>query len=214
MPFDGLEIRRSTTEDTGPPAVGEGSATPIETTADGLAEGTRYRWRVRIASDDPLFPRGPWRSLPGSNATEAKLRTAGCVDPDGDGWGDLADPSCAGPLADCDPAEPDVWATPGPVAGLRFDSAAAIVWDVPVAPGALASDLRYDVLRSTVAGDFSEGVCLAVPDDPQTAAIDPDLPPPGGAFHYLARPRNSCPDGVGPLGTDSGGAARLGPGCP
>ena len=33
-----------------------------------------YHWRVRVATNNPLFPHSPWFSAPGSNITEAKLR--------------------------------------------------------------------------------------------------------------------------------------------
>jgi hypothetical protein len=54
-------------------------------------------WRLRLRSNDPLFPRAPWFSPPGNAATEVDLR--GVADADGDGVPDASDdcPTVANP---------------------------------------------------------------------------------------------------------------------
>ncbi len=54
-------------------------------------------WRLRLRSNDPLFPRAPWFSPPGNAATEVDLR--GVADADGDGVPDARDdcPTVANP---------------------------------------------------------------------------------------------------------------------
>jgi hypothetical protein len=64
---------------------------------------------------------------------------------------------------------------------------------------------------------------LRAVDDPCGPGEYPDLviadiqeenPGPGAVFDYLARARNACPSGVGPLGKRSGGTPRIGRSCP
>ena len=57
----------------------ESVASPIEEQVNGLTAGSAYRWRVRVQSTDPFFPRSPWISLPGNAASEMDLRTAELV---------------------------------------------------------------------------------------------------------------------------------------
>jgi hypothetical protein len=213
-PFDGAGIAFSTVRDTGAPTV-SGSAVSIDPSITGLFEGTFYHWRARITSSDPFFPRSPWRSVPGNNVTETKLRTAGCVDSDGDGYGDRSwDPSCASLVADCDPHEDSLWATPGPTRNLRFTSLYALAWDPPTSPGGILAATRYDVLRSAVRDDFLVGICIETNDGPNMTSAVEDEPPAGSVFYYLTRARNGCPQGVGSLGTTSAGAERAGRSCP
>ena len=47
----------------------------------GLTNDTAYRWRIRMASDLPLFPHTTWLSPVGNAARETDLRTA--LDPSG-----------------------------------------------------------------------------------------------------------------------------------
>jgi hypothetical protein len=180
----------------------------------GLSEGTFYHWRARIVGADPLFPRSPWRSIPGNTVTETKLRTSGCVDFDGDGRGVLGDPSCSSPVADCNDDDPTSWATPGTTKNLRIVAQTALVWDPPADPGGTSLATRYDALRSGLASDFSAGECIESNDGPNTIAIDIDEPAPGGVFHYLTRARNGCPAGLGSLGAGSSGVEHEGPECP
>jgi FlgD Ig-like domain/FG-GAP repeat/FG-GAP-like repeat len=89
LPFNGTGLVRSAYGFTGAPAVG-GSSVSILQDVSGLVSGTLYRWRVRIASDSPFFPRSPWLWLPYNGATEGDIRTAG---PSSTGIASAAPPS-------------------------------------------------------------------------------------------------------------------------
>jgi hypothetical protein len=56
--------------------------------------------------------------------------------------------------------------------------------------------------------------CLPSADPSSTVWTDDDTPGPSEVFNYLVRAVNTCPDGAGPLGTDSEGAPRTGRSCP
>jgi hypothetical protein len=211
--FDGVVTAASSPVLTGP-AGASGSVTSFNQSVAGLTEGTFYHWRARTVSSDPFFPGSAWFSLPGNNLTETKLRTAGCVDRDGDGYGDLIDPSCVGLVADCNDRNATSWATPGETDGLRFTSKTTLIWDVPVDPGGLASGLVYDTLRSGLASSFLAADCVESDDGPNTTAADPDLPSVGQAFYYVNRAQNVCPAGEGSLGTGIAGTPRAGVPCP
>jgi hypothetical protein len=212
-PFDGTALVSSAVEDTGTPG-GSGSAVTFDEAVTGLGEGTFYHWRSRIVGTDPFFPRSPWMSLAGNSVTETKLRTAGCVDRDGDGFGELSDPSCLSLVLDCNDASAAAWDTPGETVDLQFTSDTTLVWDPPAAPGAPTSALLYDTLRSVSPGDFLSASCLESDDGPNTTATDGTIPSVGQAFFYLTRAQNACPQGVGTLGTNSSGAPRAGANCP
>jgi hypothetical protein len=76
VPFDGTGLETSAFANTGVPGV-EGSAISFLQTVSGLAPGTLYRWRLRIASDSPFFPRSPWLWHSGNAVTEGDVRTGG-----------------------------------------------------------------------------------------------------------------------------------------
>jgi hypothetical protein len=213
-PFNGSGLESSGTLDTGFPGT-IGSAADFNEPVVGLAEGGFYHWRTRILSSDPFFPRSPWMSMPGNSILETKLRTAGCIDRDGDGYGALGDPSCPILTPDCNDANAALWDTPGEVLNLRFTSEINLAWDPPSAPGASLSNLVYDTLFSAVPWDFtSEASCLESDDGPNTTATDAATPPVGTVYFYLARAQNACALGTGSLGTDSFGAIRQGRTCP
>jgi len=198
---------------TGPPGAA-GSAANLNQSIASLNEGSFYHWRARTVSADPFFPRTPWVSFPGKNVTETKLRTAGCIDRDGDGYGDRPDPSCASLVPDCNLDNPTIWATPGESVNIRFTSKTVLYWDVPLDPGAIASALSYDMLRSGIKSNFLAADCVESDDGPNTTATDVELPSSGQAFYYLNRAQDSCPVGVGSLGNRSGGTERAGVSCP
>jgi len=212
-PFNGTGLADSAVQDTGTPG-GSGSAVGFDEAVMGLSEGTFYHWRSRIVSSDPFFPRSPWMSLAGNNVTETKLRTAGCVDRDGDGYGELSDPSCLSLVLDCNDQSASAWGTPGETLNLRFTSGTTLAWDPPAAPGAPTPDLLYDTLRSVSPGDFLSAICLESDDGPNTTATDGTIPSVGQVLFYLTRAQNGCPQGVGTLGTNSSGAPRAGVDCP
>ena len=210
-PFDGAGIGASPLTDTGA-AGSSGSAANVDAPITGLSHGTFYHWRSRTVSSDPFFPRSPWMALAGNNVTETKLRTSGCVDGDGDGYGALVDPAC--PL-DCDDDSATLWGTPGPTLNLRFTSKTTLTWDSPTNPGATPSLLVYDTLRSAVASDFLAAAnCVESNDGPNTGATDPVAASVGQVFFYLTRAENACPLGTGSLGANSAGVQRSGRSCP
>ena len=154
-------------------------------------------------------------SLAGNNVTETKLRTSGCVDRDGDGYGALGDSSCLSASADCDDQNPAIWGTPGNTVNLRFTSKRTLAWDPPSDPGALVSALVYDTLRSGAPGDFlNAAICLESDDGPNTMATDSAVPSVGQVFFHLSRAQNSYAQGTGSLGTSSSGVPRQGRSCP
>ena len=113
-------------------------------------------------------------------------------------------------LTDCRPADSSVWAAPAPVNDLLLNQDAAFEttlmdWSEP--PGAGASALRYDLLRSEQADDFSSAICLASFETASAASDDED---PAVAYYYLVRIRNACEDS---LGTASNGGSREGVDC-
>ena len=75
-PFNGSALVVGDAVDTGAPAIGTGSAVALSKLAGGLTPETLYRWRLRVLSDSPFFPRSPWFSLAANGAGEADLRTA------------------------------------------------------------------------------------------------------------------------------------------
>jgi FG-GAP-like repeat/FG-GAP repeat len=64
-------------QDTGLVIPGEGSATTLAETITGLTLETLYRWRVRVASNSPYFPRSPWMSMARTTPSTAQFRTCG-----------------------------------------------------------------------------------------------------------------------------------------
>ncbi|HKY31375.1 MAG TPA: FG-GAP-like repeat-containing protein [Candidatus Polarisedimenticolia bacterium] len=220
--FDGTGIGTSSARDTGAPDPlnpDGGSATDFNEPVTGLAGATAYRWRSRTASPDPYFPRSPWMSLAGSAVTEKKLRTAGCVDGDGDGFGAFLDPFCPGPLVDCDEADPTVYPgapelndgqdnqCPGdPGHGSTDEIGGSIVLE----PGGdvcwsdSSGAVGYEVARST-SPDFVPCGILLPAGGAGPCVADPDVPPPGGIFYYLLRATSPH---VGSWGQDSDGNER------
>ncbi|MFQ5719753.1 MAG: FG-GAP-like repeat-containing protein [Acidobacteriota bacterium] len=110
-PFDGTgQVLSPLQMDTGSPDFFDGSAVEFDELMPGLAPGTFYRWRARILTDSPLFPRSPWLTIPYNTRNETDLRTSGCLDDDGDGYGRAVDPLCpADPILDCDDGEATVF---------------------------------------------------------------------------------------------------------
>ena len=83
---------------------------------------------------------------------------------------------------------------------------ATLDWSPPVDQGGAVAPV-YDVVRSeSPAGFASSAICLETDDGANSWAMDPGLPPAGGAFYYLVRAGNPC--GKGSWGQDSGGLER------
>jgi hypothetical protein len=216
--FNGTGLGASSLADTGLPGA-SGSSVSFNEAIAGLSTGAVYRWRSRIVSPDPFFPRSPWMSLAGNNVTEMKLRTAAassCIDNDGDGYGDPPHPSCPNPLPDCNDQNSAAWGTPGVVTNPTFTTPTTLVWGPPAAPGALLSSLVYDTLASSDPDDFLSlsTICIESNDGSDTMATVSATPPVGQVYYYLTRAENACPSGSGPLGFDSAGNPRQGRTCP
>jgi len=58
-----------------------GNWADLTATVSGLSAATQYRWRARVHSRSPYFPRGPWQTLSWNGATEFDLRTDGGISP-------------------------------------------------------------------------------------------------------------------------------------
>ena len=56
---------------------GGASSTGLTAIVNGLQSDTGYQWQARIESDNPLFPRSPWRTCTGATPFEMHLKTAG-----------------------------------------------------------------------------------------------------------------------------------------
>lgn len=150
------------------------------------------------------------------------------ADADGDGAGDACD---------CAPVNSRLWAVPGDCGRALFIAPATCLtvsynastgqltcysfanlfdWFQPDSPGAVATDLRYDVVRAAAPANFTAGaVCEATSIDrngPYNNTILAAAPPAGNGFHYLARAVNGCGDG--PAGFSGGGAQIPARACP
>jgi len=112
-------------------------------------------------------------------------------------------------IVDCNDVDGTAWAPPGEAANLRFEDKQTLTWELPQEYGGAV--VVSDTLRSAAAADFATAVC-AETDGADTVTVDPDLPPPGVAWHYLVYAENGCP-GSGPLGQTSSGTPRTTPGC-
>ena len=93
QPFLGTVTQQSPLVDTGAPGASGSVFDEFVELASGLADGN-YKWRVRLASPHPRFPRSPWVSLAGNAFTAQDLRLGSCTaviwhrDLDGDAHGD------------------------------------------------------------------------------------------------------------------------------
>ncbi len=227
-PLAGSAIRRGPWLDTSVPTA-EGSATLLDDVMGGLTPAMPHRWRVRTAASSPFFPRSPWASLWRAAPTQTVVRTAGCRDQDGDGFGLAPDPSCAGgSAADCDDAAAAVHpgaaeicdmldndcdglvdAPPGtPLVAVQVPPAASVRLSWSPLPGAAA----YDVISGDAAllrpawGPGATAACLA--DDLAGTELElPDPPPAGGIRWYLVR-GVACGAGGS---YESGGAGQAAP---
>jgi len=161
----------------------------------------------------PLDSGGRYSSITGLMATFYR-------DADGDGLGDFSSTvqayeQPAGYVSnsvDCNDGSTSVWATPSEARDVGFSDGASLVWRAPSAPG--ATTVYYDAVRSGTASDFVSAATCVATSSVSTSAADPAAPAPSKAFFYLVRPQNGCPDGQGPLGTDSNGTPRTARSCP
>jgi N-acetylneuraminic acid mutarotase len=141
-----------------------------------------------------------------------------CPDADGDGYSLCRSP-CTNPdgvgCDDCDDSNPDAWLGPSEVMAINMHQNAGLTelaWSSPSRVG--ATSLTFDVLRSGQPNGFElDSTCVAH-GVAETGAQDAEEPLPDGTFFYLVRAVNACPDGLGPLGSASGGSTRVAPACP
>ncbi|HKQ96524.1 MAG TPA: hypothetical protein VJV75_01485, partial [Candidatus Polarisedimenticolia bacterium] len=161
--------------------------------------GETLLYRVRSAGI--YYAKVGWSSgIPGDYLLSIARNGHVGGDGDGDGHADSGD---------CAPADPAAWAVPGEATGLVLQTggpATLLTWSPPVASG--GSSIRYDLLRSTRADDFSAATCL-LSNATVTSTTDPELP--ASAFFYLVRAGNPC---GGNLGRRSDGTPRSAPTCP
>jgi hypothetical protein len=120
----------------------------------------------------------------------------GQADADGDGAGD----DC-----DCDGADAAVWARPGEPAILaaahdRLTGITTLSWAAPGSAGAAPALLAYDVLRSTIPGDFTVAASCLESGGTDGTAADAQIPPARTAFLYWVRAVNPCGPGEGRAG--------------
>jgi hypothetical protein len=110
LPLVGNDILHETSfQDTGPPLPGTGSTTVVTRTIGTPDPGVFHHWRARVQTNSPFFPGGPWLSPPGNGRHETDLRSAGCLDVDGDGYGAPPDSSCPQTEGDCDDSSADTY---------------------------------------------------------------------------------------------------------
>jgi len=110
---------------------------------------------------------------------------------------------------DCAPGSPGLWGPPDAAHGLTFvggSLATGLLWTAPEDSG--GNSLRYDVLRSGEAQDFSASTCVVSGISHTTAS---DAENPQDIFSYLIRTINGCGNN---LGTASNGDSRTGGACP
>ncbi len=190
-PFTGTGLELSAEVDTGVPMGSLGSRHDgFDEIVSGLLPSGVFRWRVRIASDDPRFPRSRWLVLPGNNVTETDVRTIGCFEPPVD----AIDIRFQGPAGD----ETTLSWSPDPDA-VRYDAVRGELAFLPVGLGGAAE------------------VCFGNLASPTLS--DPAVPAVGSGYFYVVRGENSCGAGsygnthVNP-GPASNGPARTTTTCP
>ncbi len=231
--FSGTSLQSSPWEDNGAPQTG-GSFLPQAVELVGLDAAADIHWRARGVCDSIFFPHSPWVSPSLASRTAVHLRTNGCHDADGDGYGVRPDASCPVPgIADCndgngailpggfeicdgidqdcngvvDDAIPPTGMVDLSVEELTQYQFTLLTWpDVAVATG-------YDTVRGDLGllkssqGDFTAATTLCLTWGyafPESA--DEEVPPVGGGFWYAVRPRN-C-GGAG--GYESGSPSQVG----
>jgi len=99
VPFDGTGLGEGAIDqDTGVPAMMDGSFVELNEPVTGLQPGTVYGWRMRVLTDSPFFARSRWFWMSGNGLTQWSLRTAGTTSAfDEPGVATLADRLRLGP---------------------------------------------------------------------------------------------------------------------
>ncbi len=198
--FNGTGLQRSAAwSDTGVAGL------DLHQLVSGLSTNGKYHWRVRRRYDTanvPYLGHGRWVSPVWNGPQEMDLRT----------WTWDHDLDGRDYSGDCDDGNPEVWSIPSFVATLYMENRTALSWTAPQAPGCAPGALRYDVLRTAVASDFTISTCVASDIVPQSTT-DPAYPSPGTGWFYLVRADSACPT-EGPLGWRGDGMEILGRPCP
>jgi hypothetical protein len=112
QPFTGTGLVTGSFVNTGAPGAG-GSTVGLAANVPNLVSGTLHRWRLRVLTDSPFFPRSKWIWLADNAVTEADVRTVGAVGVD--------DPS----------SSPPVMAWFGEAAPNPFSSSMEVAYTVP-----------------------------------------------------------------------------------
>ncbi|HEU5182291.1 MAG TPA: M36 family metallopeptidase [Candidatus Polarisedimenticolia bacterium] len=183
-------------------------------------------WKVFVA-DNALFDTG---SLNAWSLIVSPVQF-GCCENSPDGDNDHLGASCdncpllsngnqqdldgdaAGDVCDCAPLSAASFAVPGDVADLSFGPDGTLSWSSAASSAGAGTvyDLVRGVLGQLPVGSGGSDACLADGGTP-TAFNDPEIPPVGSGFWYVARARNGC--GLGGFGSGSSGAPRLTSACP
>ena len=94
VPFDGLGVGSDGFQIMGPGGAPVSFAVPFA----ALAVNTPYKWRYRVRTANPAFPRTPWLAFRAMGSTQTDFRTVCGLwygDADGDGYGRSSDVSTA-----------------------------------------------------------------------------------------------------------------------
>lgn len=159
-----------------------------------------------MVNDLKVFaPGGLLRAATHGNGAWERPLYAPCADGDTD-----LDGICN--AADCAPADPGAWDTPGEVTGLMVGPT-TLSWSAPKPLGGVA--VVYDTIASRNPADFLNDpsvTCVESDDGADTTASDSTVPPAGAVIYYLVRAGNGC--GLGSAGSGTGGFVRQTVDCP
>lgn len=224
--FPQVEIREYRIDSTHPARAALGSLPPRPST--GLYRPSEVAVLEAAADLKMETPPTTYAVTGGKLTLKTSLLSQGIVffdlrapDRDGDGVFDPSDncPATANPdqgdldgdsrgdACDCAPADPAAFSVPGELEGLVFAGDKTTLNWTPAAPSC-GSGTVYDVFRESEGcgpvGTAPDGLCLAEGIS-ASSFVDLDPPPPGQAWRYIIRGRNSC--GAGPWNT-AGAEAR------
>ncbi len=213
MPLNNTALSLLATGETGAPGPA-GSAAPASGSVGSQTAVTRIHWRARLAAPNPLHPYSPWIALSRNGSATPRLRTAGCLDLDGDGYFAPHDPLCGSP--DCLDMDPAVWAQPGEVPNVVFSpDEVTVSWSPPAYTGG-AGSLRYDTILAPSFLRLPDWMPDYAPYMIEEDGVDlqstiPSKPTTGYSYFVLVRAKNACPSIGGTWGYRTSGDERYYP---